>query len=319
MSFRLPNPTLFVLAALVLAVVVAVAQQHRGQPPSPQVVSAAQSTTPAPPPGTPTATEVFQRAVALLQSHQSLSARVALSSDIFGRRPLGSGIYHEQRIPGVTLFRLEMRLQLDGQPSGLLQVCDGHHIWIYRQILQQDSLVRIDLDRVNHALGEAGRWQPGNMGGLPAIGGLPRLLQGIGSNFNLARVDRFLLRGQIPAWRLEGLWTTARLAQLLPDQAKAIQAGKAPNLFKLPKHLPERVLVFFGMDDLFPYRIEYCRRPDKKESSDVAADKIVTQIDFYEPAFDAPIPPGRFDYMPGNLPSTDETDKFLAALGVGKK
>ena len=316
MSFRLPNPTLLVLAVLLLTVAVAVFQQHRGQSPSTQLAAAAQPTVETPPPGSPTAADIFQRAIALLESRQSISARVALGSDIFGRRPLGSGMYLEQRLPGTTLFRLEMRLQLDGQPSSLLQVCDGHHVWNYRQILQQETLVRIDLDRVNRKLEEAGKWQPGSMGSLPTIGGLPRLLHGIGSNFNFTRADQFLLRGQLPAWRLEGLWTPARLEQLLPDQAKAIQAGKSPNLSKLPKHIPDRVLVYFGMDDLFPYRIEYRRRPDKRESPEATSDKMMTQIDFYDPAFDVPIPPGRFDYSPGNLPSTDETDKFLGTLGV---
>ncbi len=46
---------------------------------------------------------------------------------------------------------------------------------------------------------------------------------------------------------------------------------------------------------------------------------MMTEIDFYDVAFDVPIPPIRFLYNPGNLPPTDETDKFLNAMGVGGK
>ena len=144
-------------------------------------------------------------------------------------------------------------------------------------------------------------------------------MEALGANFSFTRADRILLRGQVPAWRLEGLWTPARLAQLLPEQAKSILGGKAPNLSNLPKQAPDRAVVFLGMDDLFPYRIEYRRRPDKQESSDGPSDKMMTEIDFYDVAFDVPLPPTRFLYNPGNLPPTDETDKFLHAMGVGGK
>jgi outer membrane lipoprotein-sorting protein len=327
MSFRLPNPAIFVLAGLVLVVALTVVQQHRGQfqltqpasiaQPTAGVAAGANGTVQPPPPGSPAPADIFQRAIALLQSRQSVSARVRQTSEIFGRRPVGSGIYLEQRLPGVTLFRLEMRLQLDDQPSSLLEVCDGHYVWNYRQIFQQETLVRIDLDRVNRHLEEAGKWQPGSMGGLPAIGGLPRLVQALGSNFSFTRADQKVLRGQVPAWRLEGLWTPARLEQLLPEQAKSIQGGKAPNLSILPSHAPDRVVVFLGMDDLFPYRIEYRRQPDKKESPEATSDKMMTEIDFYDVAFDVPIPPIRFLYNPPkNLTQTDETDKFLNAIGL---
>ncbi len=338
MSFRLPNPTILVLAGLVLVVALMVVQQYRGQFQSSQPISVAQptagvaagangfgvaaganGTVQSPPPGTPAAADIFQRAIARLESRQSISARVRQNNEIFGRRPVGSGIYLEQRLPGVTLFRLEMRLQLDDQPSALLQVCDGHYVWNYHQILQQETLVRIDLDRVNHHLEEAGKWQPGCMAGLPAIGGLPRLVEALGSSFNFTRADQTLLRGQLSAWRLEGLWTPARLEQLLPEQAKSIQGGKTPNLSTLPKQAPDHVVVFLGMNDLFPYRIEYRRRPDKQGSPDAASDKMMTEIDFYDVAFDVPLPQSRFLYNPGNLLPTDETDKFLHAMGVGGK
>jgi hypothetical protein len=263
--------------------------------------------------------DILQRAIAVLESRQSISARVRQSSDIFGRHPLGSGIYLEQRDqqrPDVTLFRLEMRLQLDGQPSSLLQVCDGHCIWSYREIFQQQTLVRIDLDQVNRKLAEAGKWQPGGMGSLPTLGGLPRLLQAVSSNFHFARAEQTLLRSQVPAWRLEGLWTPAKLERLLPEQAKSIQGGKTPDLSNLPKQVPDRVVVFLGMDDLFPYRIEYRRQPDKKESPEAASDKMMTEIDFYDVAFDAAIPSSRFLYSPGSLPPADETEKFLGTLGL---
>jgi hypothetical protein len=338
MSFRLPNPTLFVLVGLVLVVALAVGQQHRGQSQSSQAVSFAQATAGVaagangedvagangtvqpPPPGFPAPVDILQRAIAVLESRQSISARVRQNSEIFGRRPVGSGTYFEQRLPGVTLFRLEMRLQLDDQSSSLLQVCDGRYIWDYRQICTQESVVRIDLDRVNHDLEEAGKWQPGYMGSLPGMGGLPRLMRALGSNFNFVRADQTFLRRQSPAWRLEGLWTPAKLAQLLPEQAKSIQGGKAPNLSKLPKQVPDRVVVFLGADDLFPYRIEYHRQPDKKEPPGAISDKMMSEIDFYEPVFDVPIPPGRFFYNPPqNVAQTDETDKFLIGMGLKPK
>jgi hypothetical protein len=255
----------------------------------------------------------------VLQSRQSISARVRQNNDIFGRRPVGSGIYLEQRAPTVTLFRLEMRLRLDDDFSSLLQVCDGHYIWNYNQIFAQETLVRIDLDRVNQRLEEAGKLQPPSPASLLGVGGLPHLMQSIGSSFNFVQADQTRLRGQVPTWQLEGLWTPAMLAQLLPEQAKAIQGGKAPDLSRLPSHAPDRVVVFLGADDLFPYRIEYHRQLDKKASPEATSDRIMTEIDFYDVAFDVPIPPSRFIYSPGNLPPADGTDKFLSAMGLGPK
>ena len=63
---------------------------------------------------------------------------------------------------------------------------------------------------------------------------------------------------------------------------------------------------------LFPYRIEYRRTAGEDGSQ---SHPLVT-MQFFEVAYDLPIPANRFQYNPGNAKYEDRTEDFLGKLGV---
>ena len=106
------------------------------------------------------------------------------------------------------------------------------------------------------------------------------------------------------------------LARILPEQKKLIESAEPIDLSKLPEHLPNQVLLLLGEDDLFPYRIEYRRTVDPDAASPSSRPVVTMQL--FEVVTDAPIPPHRFHYNPGEMEYEDETEQFLKSLGVQK-
>ncbi len=274
------------------------------------------------PPGAPQsvaslqAQRILERAILNMEGRRSVSAQVRQSIDLFGKQPLGVGVYLEQRSESGLLFRLEMRIQAGTEPSSLTVVCDGPHLWSYRAFgkegAEEQTLERVDVLRVARALEDAGRMpRPGTIGDWPGLGGLDRLLRGIRGAFKFDTVEQIQLRQQMPVWRLCGEWRGTDGAE---------DAGAAPakplDLKSLPPQVPPRVAIYLGQEDLFPYRIEYL---GDGGSGPARSTKPLVTIDFYEVSLNVAIPPTRFIYKPGGLEYTDETKAFLRRMGVGKE
>jgi hypothetical protein len=149
---------------------------------------------------------------------------------------------------------------------------------------------------------------------LPGLGGLPRLLRGLDAAFDFTAAEAGTWGRQKRAvWRLEGTWKRDRLAWMLPAQKAAMEAGKAPDLSKLPEHLPDRVVLYLGQDDMFPYRVEYHRRKADEDEDTPARPLVVMEL--YDVALNVPISRSHFTYSPGNAEFTDQTEAYIKALG----
>jgi hypothetical protein len=109
---------------------------------------------------------------------------------------------------------------------------------------------------------------------------------------------------------LRGQWKAEHLARWLPDQRARIEEGKPALLDKLPPALPDHVVLLLGRDDLFPYRIEY-RRTATEATEAGETDPILVAIDLYDVRFDQPLDERLFEFEPGPMPWTDETDRYL--------
>ncbi len=266
--------------------------------------------------------ELLEHAILVLESRPSVSARIRHSVDLFGHRPVGSGLYLEQRSehgPLFRPFRLELRMQLGGEPSSVLHVCDGRYLWIYRKLGDGHSLGRIDVHRVAQALEESGDiGQVVGVGEWPGLGGLPRLLRGLHAAFDFPTVEETYLAGHLPVWRLRGRWKPERLAELLPGQKGAIEAGKTADLRELPPHLPDHVLLFLGRLDEFPCRIEYRRDPGAGKGREASGGRSLVTMELFQVNLNAPIHPTRFIYSPGDLEFSDRTSQFLRDLGLAR-
>ena len=217
------------------------------------------------------------------------------------------------------MIRLELSTQIGDQVSSFLQVCDGKCLWTYRKLFDETTLTRVDAVRAMRVL-QAMAAAPGRdpAATLPGLGGLSRLLRGLDANFCFTTAELGRVKQPVkylPVWKLEGGWRPAQLVRLLPQQKAAIEQGKPVDTTRLSKHLPDRVVLLLGQEDLFPYRIEYRRQVDKKEASEGEETRSLVTMELYEVNLNALAEPTRFLYNPGSMEPEDQTESFLLSLG----
>jgi len=234
--------------------------------------------------------------------------------------PLGGRGAGGERSWDRLLIRLELRTQIGDQQSSLLQILSpptpaGHYLWTYCKLPDEERLSRVDLVRAAQALDKA-QHTPGlgTEGMLSGLGGLPRLLRGLQAAFDFSSAEQGHF-GRLPVWRLQGQWKPDRLAKILPDQKAAIEAGRPPDLVKLPEHLPDRVVLMLGQDDLFPYRIEYRRGIPEKAGGRNDSRALVT-MELFDVKLNVPIDRNRFIYNRGSTDFSDQTESFISSLGA---
>jgi hypothetical protein len=277
-------------------------------------------------PAIPNAETILSRAINTMDSWDSFSARIHLSGNLFGEPFVGSGVYFEEAPTRLRHLRLELNIQMRDQPATLLQVCDGQGFWTFRQQGEQRSLTRVDVARVVQlAAGPPGSAAPGALPGWPGLGGFPRLLRALGTAFhfdtiepgNLQQVADGDQQSHVPVWRIQGTWRPARLAQLVPDQKKNLDAGKPIDWAKMPGQLPSHAAVFVGQADLIPYRIEY-RRVEKKRVFLAFAPPttVALALQLSDVSLNAPLDPACFVQHIGDMGSNDGTSDFLHATGM---
>jgi hypothetical protein len=115
-------------------------------------------------------------------------------------------------------------------------------------------------------------------------------------------------------YAMVGRWKRDRLGALLPHLEKPSKSKKKSA--KPPTRVPQEVLLLVGQTDLFPYRVEYRRLNDpavEKSSPELSADPIVL-LEYFDVAFNVPIPAGQFDYSPGEVKWDDRTAEYLEKI-----
>jgi hypothetical protein len=256
----------------------------------------------------------------MLGRQKSIVAKVRSRATIYDRELIGSGDY-AQGPELARLLRYELRMQVDDRVVNLLQVADGRHLWISSILKEEPEIQRIDIDRVLAALdaeaGAAGFVDPNRRLGL---GGLSQLMAGIAKDFEFNKVFRSQLDG-LPVLGIEGRWKAEALATLVPKAKGKADAGR-PKTDTMRPHVPDRIVLYLGADDLFPYRFEYRRSTPMKETAgqnvEAAFDvdgpsKPLLVLEFFQVHFDVPIEERKFQFTPGAFRVADITDKFLAA------
>jgi len=316
MNLRLPIQTMLCATVILVGVGVGNAQDSPSgvvQDPSVQLVQDRRSDRQ--PVNTPP-DRLLADAIAELESHGSISAKIRHQVDMFGRQLAGSGSYLELAPGRESRLRMELQIQLGHEPTTLLRVRDGKYLWTYRKLIGVGTLTRIDLQRVQRALEESG--EMGNVDGVsnwPTMGGLSKLLRSLQESFEFTDTSARQL-GPLDVWELHGQWKPEKLARFLPDQKEAIEAGEKADTTRLPPHVPDQVVLHLGRGDRFPYRIEYRRTDPSAQENPAGAVRTLVSMELYEVKIDAPIDPGQFAYTPGNLGFSDDTDRFLESLGL---
>jgi hypothetical protein len=245
-----------------------------------------------------------------LARHRSVFAKMHIQIDLYDQQTIGNGEYR-QGPPETRWMAFDVRLKTNNQLSIVQQRCDGNSFWRCDSVDDVRLRVsRIDMARLGSARDE------GRAGGVPqlGLGGLPKLLHSLDTAFEFNKV-RNEKRGRQRVYALRGQWRPDWLMKWLPDQKAAIAAGKPVDLAKLPPPLPDHVVVRLGVDDLFPYRIEYGR--DDPKAPDQS--RTLAAIDFEGVAFDGPVERSAFEFEPGKTPVIDETDAYLLLTGSSPK
>jgi hypothetical protein len=265
---------------------------------------------------------------------------------ISGRQFYGVGSYWQQGCGETLKVRLE--LQIAGQDSQLLQVCNSFFLWVDRKLPTGRTVTRIDLRklRADPSLGAPNLdiIRPGdaNWSSLDSelaefTGGMPKLLAALRENFTFLPPQAMRLAiapplssepMNVPVFAVVGHWKPERLAALLAktqpnptDVQPPVTSSNTSKRKPIPERLPEEVLLLVGQSDLFPYRIEYRRleTPDLPAGDgppipfQLSTNPMVV-LELSDVTFDVPIAAGQFDYTPGDTPWTDQTTAILDRL-----
>lgn len=314
---------------LALATVGLVFQQGRSEPvPRAANYQPAQGVAGATAGGQPSSpNELLAAAVQTTEGRVSIAAQIRYRVALFDKALVGNGIYFEHHSADGVRFRFELKTQLGDENGTLLEVCDGQSIWRYQRLHELGELSRIDVVRVLEALEEAGQINRlREVGNWPGLGGVPRMLRGLHGAFDFHSAEPNELAGgtagsatatqRLPVWRLQGGWKPDRLKTLLPDRAEEIASGKPIDLTQLPQPLPESVVIYLGKDDLFPYRVDYCRSDRSEAGQGRGVVQPIVTLEFFYVNLNVPVDPNRFRYNPGNLECVDRTQEFLQKLGL---
>lgn len=252
----------------------------------------------------PRADEIIGQAARQLASHDSVSAKINLHSELFGESLTALGQYL-QGPADTRKMRLELKLKLGEKVCSLQQVSDGAGVWTLQTTIKQSRLGRVDLPRALAAM-----QQSGFRAGIDvlALGGLSVLLDSLNRSFEFQSMRSEKL-GVTPTYVVLGVWKPEALARLMAGEESAGEAATPPEPAALPVYLPNQIEIYIGRDDLFPYQVDYLRAaaPGKRRDSD----RLLARMKLVDVHFNAPIDAGQFTNPGGNTVPIDDTEAYL--------
>lgn len=252
---------------------------------------------------------LLKKAAQQLRQHPSISAKIRQQINLYGKHLPGSGVYLQQRMQNYNLIRMELKIQRSDQITSIQQVSDGRFLWLYRNVEGKSELSRIDLKRISEA--SHGRW-PLQSCGLVLPEGLPAVVEQIADNFHFDQPRLAMLRGE-KIWALIGNWRVEKFAEWSKHQGGTAEADGTIHVDKHSPHLPEKVEIALGRDDLFPYRIQYLRRNSTSSTSDATFTPIVTML-IFDVRIGKSLDPMLFAYHPQDLEVQDRTSETIERL-----
>ena len=288
------NRSIFFAIALVLAVV---------------APGAGQGTFSAAPEKKESGAEVVKQSARKLLSLPGLDAEFHYKLQAYDQTLAGSGNYLQYGDGPEKLFRLELTTQLEGYKATQQTIGGKQYLWLRRDFgPDQRSLARVNLRRVRQVIEESG--PPLSLDPSPtwlAIVGLPKTLESLSQwfDFEAARDEQVSQRRVL---RVRGRINPQMKGQLLSE--KKGQGGE---------QIPDAVELTLGTDSalpLFPYRIEYLKRPSKGKDNELAP---LLTLDFFSAKVRRDIDPQQFEYFPGDQEVEDRTRLFLERLGFAVK
>ncbi len=252
-----------------------------------------------------------------LEEHVSIAAKLRHEARLHDQKLVGLGNYWQQRTQDQRVTRWEMQTQIADQTASFVQVYDGNHLWTDRHLPSGRQVHRLDVAWLQARLREENRGIATDrrkqlISAVEGQGGLGQMLADLLRNFDFQPPQPTQLNG-LPVNALIGHWRPEQLTQLWPDAAK-LDDEQPPEW---PEQLPHHVLLLVG-SNMFPYVCEHRHVADAPLATQLAglrptSDPLL-RYEIFEVQFAVAIPPEKFQFIPGDIPWTDETTVVLEKL-----
>ncbi len=250
----------------------------------------------------PSATYLLEQASLLMARHRSVSAKIRHQARIYDREIIGTGVYAQG--PGSSrLMRYELQLQVGQNVVQILQVNDGRYLWRKQQFDGDPEVERIDVDAALASAMANGIVRGPEAVGVLGLGGLGRILETLRKDFDFGDVFQSELGG-LAVYGMEGRW-----------KPKVLEALGVDSAAKLRPHVPDRVVVYLGCDDLFLYRLDYSRAEEKGRAGEGSAEDVrrLLKMELHAVQFNSPLDEALFQFDSGARQVLDVTERTIQA------
>ncbi|OHB77992.1 MAG: hypothetical protein A2W31_05590 [Planctomycetes bacterium RBG_16_64_10] len=257
---------------------------------------------------------IVARAAAAIGAHASVAATMRQRAELFGRPVFGKGRYCQQGRGEEMRTRIELKVQVDGQISSMLQIADGQTLWTDWQQGTERKVLSVDLQRVRAEL-DSGADSGTGLSQLLVVGGLPDLMASLAMRFQFDAPTESRL-GDLPTYCLLGRWRAEQACGSATGQTGAADGPQRAAHDSMPAHVPTEVQLVLGRDDLFPHVIEYRRGRNKRAGQgggSRGASQPLLRMELFDVQIAMPLDPRQFVYRPGDVESKDDTARYLAA------
>lgn len=255
---------------------------------------------------------MFRRARLVYNERMVAAASMSEETKVYDHHFIGSGDYLEKIENSKRYLRMKMNYSSGGDKYGVQYIADGAHdkFWISKNVGSQNELYRVDGYQVNAQ--DANPEMVTSIDGVPvmpvSLAGIPYILFQIEkyyafSSCSLIR-DR---RTNEQYYVIVGTWKPERFP---------VQDYVSDNVIKwdsVPQEIPDTIKVYFGVNDLFPYRIYYYRNVKGDPT-------LISKLSFYDVSFDVRINSKQFNFSPsGDVSSVDITNNYLTLEAIQRQ
>ena len=247
--------------------------------------------------------EVFRRARLAYNSQVVVAASMREETLVYDRHFIGAGKYMEKIENAKRYLRMEMNYSCDNNQYTVQYISDASKdmFWISKSIGSNNELNYVNSFNLNAQ--SANPEKVASIDGVPispvSLAGIPFILFQIEKHYAFSSCSMIQdSQSNEQYYVVVGKWK--------PEQFP-IQSYVSDNVIKwndVPPEIPDTIKVYFGSNDLFPYRIYYYRDVKGKQT-------LISKLNFYDVSFDVRLNIKQFSFSPsGNFMSDDITDQY---------
>ncbi|MBQ2622626.1 MAG: hypothetical protein IJF84_14900 [Thermoguttaceae bacterium] len=254
---------------------------------------------------------LFRRARLVYNEQLVVAASMRAETKVHDRHFIGSGDYLEKIENSKRYLRMRMNYSSGNVKYGVQYIADGAHdkFWISKNGAQNE-LYRVDGYQINAQ--DANPEMVTSIDGVPvmpaSLAGIPYILFQIEKYFDFLSCSLIRERQTNEQYYvITGTWKPERFP---------VQDYVSDNLIKwdsVSQEIPDTIKIYFGVNDLFPYRINYYRNVKGDPT-------LISKLNFYDVSFDVRINAKLFNFSPsGNVSSVDITNNYLTLEAIQRQ